>query len=145
MIEVAAGVVWDGRGRVLIARRKTDALGVWEALTGLWEFPGGKREAGESYEACLVRELKEELNLAVTPEGVLLETDFPTDGKPVHLAFVKAAASSDTPLALNAHTEAVWVEPEKLADYRFCPADEAFAAQFDWGRAQVPRPGDERC
>jgi 8-oxo-dGTP diphosphatase len=131
MIEVAAGVVWDGCGRVLIARRKTDARGEWTALTGLWEFPGGKREAGESYEVCLVRELKEELELDVTPEGVLLEMDFPTNGKPVHLAFVKAAASSNVPLALNAHTETVWVEPERLGEYRFCPADAAFARGYD--------------
>jgi len=132
MMEVAAGVVRDGRGRVLIARRMVDARGEWAALEGLWEFPGGKREADESYEACLVRELREELELRVTPVRVLLETDHPTGEKTIHLAFVEATADANGPLALNAHTEAVWARPEQLKDYAFCPADAAFVGMFNW-------------
>jgi len=139
MIEVAAGVVRDGRGRVLIARRRLDARGEWAALEGLWEFPGGKREAGESYESCLVRELREELELTVTPLRVLLEMDHPTQGKPVHLAFVEAAADAAAPLALHAHTEAAWVEPERLKDYAFCPADAAFVGIFNWAALPAGR------
>lgn len=57
---VGAGVVVDGRGRFLIAQRKADSM-----LGGLWEFPGGTREAGESMEACIARELMEELGIEV--------------------------------------------------------------------------------
>jgi A/G-specific adenine glycosylase len=57
---VGAGVVIDSRGRYLIAQRKHDSL-----LGGLWEFPGGTREPGESIEACIARELKEELGIDV--------------------------------------------------------------------------------
>ena len=132
MIEVGAAVVTDGAGRVLIARRKADEGGLWAALEGLWEFPGGKREAGESYEACVVRELSEELALPVTPVRVLRELTYGGGGRPVHLAFVLATANGDAPLALRVHRDARWVPADALAQYRLCPADAAFAAGVDW-------------
>lgn len=60
---IAAGVICRGR-KVLITRRKPDGL-----LGGLWEFPGGKVKKGETAEAACVREIKEEINLSVRPEG----------------------------------------------------------------------------
>ncbi len=57
--QVAVGIVWKGR-RLLIDQRKPDGL-----LGGLWEFPGGKRKVSESLTACVVRELREELNVEV--------------------------------------------------------------------------------
>ena len=72
MIEVSAGVIYDEGGRILLCQR-----GEGRANAHLWEFPGGKREAGESAEDCLVRELMEELNLPVTDvqEG---ESNYPS-------------------------------------------------------------------
>jgi A/G-specific adenine glycosylase len=58
--QVTAGVVWDGLGRFLIAQRPLDSM-----LGGLWEFPGGKQESGESLADCLRRELREELGIEV--------------------------------------------------------------------------------
>lgn len=132
MIEVGAAVVTDGAGRVLIARRKTDEGGLWAALEGLWEFPGGKREAGESYEACVVRELAEELALPITPVRVLRELTYGGGSKPVHLAFVLARADGSAALALAAHTDARWVPAGELLRYTLCPADAAFATAVDW-------------
>lgn len=132
MIDVAAAVIRNASGHILIARRKVDAQNQWAALEGLWEFPGGKREAGETYEACIVRELREELELAVTPVRILTEMDVETDGRMIHLAFVEAIAVAIEPMTLHAHTAVAWVEPERLAAYSFCPADEAFATKFEW-------------
>lgn len=59
--DVTAGVIWNRDGQVLIAQRPVDGL-----LGGLWEFPGGKREPGERLEACLQREIREELDIEIS-------------------------------------------------------------------------------
>ena len=130
-MEVAAALVRDTLGRVLIARRKVDARGEWATLEGLWEFPGGKREPGETYEACAARELMEELALPVSGMWIAAEMEYTADGRPIHFAFVAAQAATDA-LKLNVHSDARWVMPDQLGDYRFCPADAAFIARFDW-------------
>jgi len=131
MIKVGAAVVRDVRGRVLIARRKVDEHYQWTELEGLWEFPGGKLEPGETFENCVIRELEEELALLVNPTGILLELDAGTDVKPVHIAFVAATAKAETSLVLRVHSDAQWVEPSQLCEYSFCPADEQFLQCYD--------------
>ena len=59
-VDVVAGVIRDKTGRILLARRTEG-----RDLAGLWEFPGGKREAGETAEGALARELKEELGIDI--------------------------------------------------------------------------------
>ncbi len=59
VVDVAAGLIFRD-GKLLITQRRTDAH-----LGGLWEFPGGKREPNETFEECLVRELREELGIEV--------------------------------------------------------------------------------
>ena len=123
-MDVAAGLVRDERGRVLICQRTGK-------LSGLWEFPGGKREAGESFEACLARELVEELELVVAPSGVVCELDYTEGGQTLHFGFVAATATAAAELRLRVHADALWVETTRLSDYPFCPADAMFLKCYD--------------
>ncbi|KAB7647821.1 8-oxo-dGTP diphosphatase MutT [Polymorphobacter fuscus] len=65
VVTVVAAAIIDAEDQILVTQRAPGA-----ALAGLWEFPGGKIEPGETPEAALVRELREELDIAVTPEAL---------------------------------------------------------------------------
>ena len=118
-IEVAAGVVTDAEGRMLICRRKG-------ALDGLWEFPGGKREKGETFQQCLERELMEELELPVEAGHTLGSVLRREGDKTIWLVFVSAKLKQSADLILHDHGKAAWVTPEETAQYEFCPADRSF-------------------
>ena len=119
-IDVAAGVVRDPAGRVLVCMRKG-------ALQGLWEFPGGKREPGESLAECLKRELMEELSLRVEPKAKRMRVTVERDDATLQIIFMEASLLGGGEMRLSVHAGAAWVEPERLADYPLCPADRAFA------------------
>ena len=67
---IGVGVVRNSAGEVLIDQRLEEGL-----LGGMWEFPGGKQEQGETIETCIARELKEELGIAVTVGAELITVD----------------------------------------------------------------------
>jgi len=116
VVEVAAGLIHRD-GRYLIARRKAGVH-----LAGYWEFPGGKREAGESLEDCLQRELYEELNVRVdTPVPYrIIRHEYPE--KTVELHFFRCAIESGEVEALDC-AEFRWVLPEEFKQFTFPPAD----------------------
>jgi mutator protein MutT len=123
-VEVAAGVIRDEAGRYLIARRRRGTH-----LEGLWEFPGGKREPGETLEACLRRELREELSATVAV-GERLETirwEYPD--KTVILHFFRCRVEAGA-IEARESQETAWVAAERLGDYAFPPADEALVARL---------------
>ena len=122
-IEVAAGVVRNAEGKMLICRRTG-------ALDGLWEFPGGKREKGETFQQCLERELMEELELKVEAGETLGSVLRQEGDRTIWLVFVSAVLKDDHPFILHEHSEAVWVTPEELAQYSFCPADQSFLNHY---------------
>lgn len=115
-IDVSAGLVFRD-GKLLITQRHANAH-----LGGLWEFPGGKREPGETFEECLVRELREELGIEVIV-GELIETvehEYPE--KRVLLKFFRCTWQANEPQALGCPAFA-WVTREQLAAYEFPAAD----------------------
>ena len=122
-IEVAAGLVFRESFLLITQRRVLDHLG------GLWEFPGGKRERGESFSDCLRRELREELDIEVAI-GELFDTvrhEYP--GKLVHIQFYCCRWLEREPRALGCQTFA-WVTQCELANYAFPPADARLLARL---------------
>ena len=115
-IDVAAGLVFRD-GKLLVTQRQPDAH-----LGGLWEFPGGKREPDESFEQCLVRELREELGIEVEVGEVLESLTHAYPEKTVHLKFFRCAWRRNEPRPLGCQAVR-WMSPGELRDYAFPAAD----------------------
>jgi len=122
-IQVAAAVI-EREGRYLITQR-----GQGTHLAGYWEFPGGKREEGESLEACVKRELCEELGVEVTEPipFVVIQYEYPDKAVELHFFFCSLAQGEVQALGVAALR---WVSPQELANYSFLPADEPVVAQL---------------
>ena len=120
--EVVAAVI-EREGRILLARRRAGSH-----LAGLWEFPGGKRQAGETPEAALVREIREELDAAVTVGELLEDVEWAYPEKTVTLRFFRCALEGE-PRAAEGQ-ELAWVAPADLGRYDFPPADRALVARL---------------
>ena len=121
-LHVAAAAIIDPRGRILLARR-TDG----RDLAGLWEFPGGKCEPGESPEAALVRELQEELGITVKVGPPLINVPQQYPDKRLRLDVRHVVSWQGTPRGLEGQALA-WVAPEKLSRYPMPPADRPVVA-----------------
>ncbi|HWN97011.1 MAG TPA: 8-oxo-dGTP diphosphatase MutT [Methylomirabilota bacterium] len=115
-VEVSAGLVFRD-GKLLITQRHANAH-----LGGLWEFPGGKRECDESFEACLVRELREELGIEVIVRELVETVEHDYAEKRVLLKFFRCEWLAHEPQLLGCPAFA-WVRRDKLADYNFPAAD----------------------
>jgi 8-oxo-dGTP diphosphatase len=116
VVEVSAGLVFRS-GQLLIAQRRKGAH-----LGGLWEFPGGKRETGETFEECLMRELYEELGVRVEvgPPFESLTHAYPD--KTVHLQFFLCRLLQGEPQPLGC-AALKWVNQQELPAYNFPAAD----------------------
>jgi len=126
LVLVAACALVDGDGRVLLARRPEG-----KAMGGLWEFPGGKLGDGETPEAALVRELKEELAIDVAP-SCLAPIGFAShDSGDFHLLMPLFVCRkwSGRPQPVEAQALA-WVRPGDFPSYEMPPADRPLAAQL---------------
>lgn len=114
--EVVAALIWDG-GKFMICQRPA-----YKARGLLWEFVGGKVEQGESKEAALIRECREELavGLTVGTEFVQVVHEYPDIT--VRLTLFHAAIAEGTPKRIE-HHDIRWITPAEIPNYKFCPAD----------------------
>lgn len=119
---VVAAALVDSAGRVLVQQRPEG-----KAMAGLWEFPGGKVEPGETPEAALVRELDEELAIAVPPAALVPLTfaSEPLDGRQLILLLYVAREWQGEPRARHA-TALRWCAPDALRALAMPPADAPF-------------------
>jgi 8-oxo-dGTP diphosphatase len=118
-IEVVAALLCRGN-RFLICRRPPN-----KARAGLYEFPGGKIEPGETPEQALARECCEELALHPLVGGAVAEVTHTYPELTVHLMLYRAEVGTEEPLALE-HDDLQWITADQLESYPFCPADVAF-------------------
>lgn len=88
----------------------------------LWEFPGGKLEPGETEQECLVREIREELSITITPVQRLVPVRHTYPDKIVELIPYTCSYVSGDILLLE-HVTYKWVKPGEMPKYNWCPAD----------------------
>lgn len=115
-IKVAAGIIRDGN-RVLATQR-----GYGDMKDG-WEFPGGKIEAGESPQEALLREIEEELGVAIIIEDYFMTVEY--DYPEFHLSMdcFLASVKAGEEIELKEHKAARWLAPEELGQVDWLPAD----------------------
>ena len=123
IIQVAAAVI-ECDGRYLITQR-----GPRTHLAGFWEFPGGKREPGESLEACVLREVYEELGVEVAQPipFMVVQHEYPEKAVELHFFFCSILQGDVQPLGCS---DLRWVTPEELANFTFPPADDPVVARL---------------
>lgn len=138
-VHVVAGVICDARGRILLARRTEG-----RDLAGLWEFPGGKVDPGETPEQALIRELREELDIEARVGEPVIAVPQQYPHKRLRLDVRRIAAWTGTLKGLDGQA-LVWVPEHKLASYAMPDADRpVVAALRDPPHYLItPEPGDD--
>ncbi len=122
MRAVTAAVV-EREGRYMICRR-----GPGRRLEGVWEFPGGKLEAGETPEQGLARELREELKIE-TDVGRILDAQLESEFNEFLILYYLTRITAGEP-ELTEHSEIKYVPPGELVEYEFSTADAKVAAKL---------------
>ena len=132
VVSVAACALIDADGRVLLAQRPEG-----KSMAGLWEFPGGKIETGETPEQSLIRELEEELGIVVK-EACLAPLTFASHSYPdFHLLMpLYVCRRWDGMVTAREGQSLAWVRPNRLRDYPMPPADAPLVEQI------IARTGD---
>lgn len=116
MLEVTAAIIQQN-GKILICQRPAN-----KGCGLLWEFPGGKIEAGETGEQCIVRECQEELGVTLSVERELTDIIHEYSDRTVHLHFYLCRIAAGVP-EKKEHNAIAWIAPNEVDKYVFCPAD----------------------
>ncbi len=122
-VRVTAAIIRQ-EGRVLLARRKKGS-----SLGGLWEFPGGKIEDGETPEECLARELKEEFEIECRVGGLVGSNDHDYATLSIELLAYEVE-HLDGEFKLSSHDEIKWFEPKQILACDLAPADIPIAREL---------------
>lgn len=117
MVEVVAALIWD-KNKFMICQRPAH-----KARALLWEFVGGKVEAGETKDQALIRECQEELAITLSVGDVFMDVLHEYPDITVHLTLFLAAIAEGIPQKLE-HNDIKWITPAEIPQYDFCPADE---------------------
>jgi mutator protein MutT len=115
--QIGVAVIWDQTGQILIDRRKASGT-----MGGLWEFPGGKIEPGETAKECIVREIREELAIEITVGDHLISIDhtYPT----FHLTLIVHHCQHVSGIPQLIESEEIrWVNVSDLGNYQFPAAN----------------------
>jgi 8-oxo-dGTP diphosphatase len=126
-ITVVAAVIRDEAGRVLLTRRPAH-----KHMGGLWEFPGGKIDDGESPATALIRELHEELGVEASIDEPLTFAVHEEAELRILLLFYSARVLERHPVGREGQ-DVRWVDPSDLSDYSFPPADAELVARLAEG------------
>ena len=131
LVNVGLGIVVS-QGRILICQRRSN-----DSFGGYWEFPGGKIEPGETPAECVRRELREELDIEVTPVQALevIEHEYPKARVRLHPFLCRH--DSGEPMAISA-AEFLWVSPPALYEYRFPEGNRALMNSLAEGLLRHP-------
>lgn len=116
MTEVVAALIWRGEKFMICQRPAHKARGL------LWEFVGGKVEAGETKEEALIRECQEELAVRLLVGEVFMDVTHEYPDLTVHLTLFHATIAEGEPQKLE-HNDIRWITPQEIPNYEFCPAD----------------------
>ena len=123
MTDVVAALIWQDDRFLICQRPAHKSRGL------LWEFVGGKTEPGETKEAALIRECREELGITVAVDDVFMEVDHVYPDITIHLTLFNASVA-DGEMTLYEHNDAKWITVEEIDLYDFCPADEEILARL---------------
>ena len=122
-VEVAIAIIHQASWVLICQRRKNDTF------ADLWEFPGGKIEAGETPQECAVREVAEELGFSVKPTSSfpIIEHEYPDLAVRIHPYLCMVVDGHPRPLACQ---QMQWVQAERLADFPFPAANASLIEQI---------------
>ena len=123
MTEVVAALIWKDEKFMICQRPAHKARGL------LWEFVGGKVEAGETKADALIRECREELDVLLSVGDVFMEVTHKYPDLTVHLTLFCATIAKGEPRKLE-HKDIQWITPREIPNYEFCPADKEILAKI---------------
>lgn len=124
MINVVGAIIRNKEGKILIAQRNLN-----KNQGGLWEFPGGKIEEGETKEKAIEREIKEELDMDIKCESLFDEHAYEYPNKTINLIVLNCSMIGDSYRALE-HEDLKWVTEDEMANFEFAPADVYFVQKL---------------